>query len=127
MKFLSTTLRGEIEKRIESAQSDVEGDGHDWDAVASDVIRAIASEYPRDVRREILRTELGVDLDEEERDDKAYWDRIEAIESLAECDECGSLIANLSSHEDDCPRVQRARERVDAIRREYGANRGDNR
>ncbi len=62
MRILSTKLHDEIEERIESARRDVEGDGHDWDAVAYDVIQGVAADYPDDVRREILRTELGLGI-----------------------------------------------------------------
>lgn len=73
MKILSTTLRAEVEERIESARRDVEGDGHDWDAVAFDVIQGVASEYPDDVRREILRTELGLGIFPDDPDPIDDW------------------------------------------------------
>jgi hypothetical protein len=68
----------EARRRIASAQIDVEGDGHDWDLVADDVIKNIAIDFDRETQVEIYRTELGLDLDYEEEADRKYWARVEA-------------------------------------------------
>lgn len=111
MRILSTKLHDEIEERIESARRDVEGDGHDWDAVAFDVIQGVAADYPEDVRREILRTELGLGIFPDDPDPIEEWVQPEISETREARDK----------------RLAGARERVEAIRREYGANRGDHR
>lgn len=107
------TKIADAQERIAAAQSDVEGDfGPDaWEQAAYDVIQGIAADYDRATRKEILRIELGVDLDADEKSDREYW----AAQQMR-------LDAPLKEK-----RMVAARERVAAIRHEYGANRGDHR
>ena len=103
----------DAQERITAAQSDVEGDfGPDaWEQAAYDVIQGIAADYDRATRKEILRMELGIDLDADEKSDREYW----AAEQLR-------LDAPLKEK-----RMVAARERIAEIRHELGTNRGDHR
>jgi len=103
----------EAQERIEAAQSDVEGDfGPDaWEQAAHDVIWGIAEDYDRATRKEILRMELGIDLDAHEKSDREYW----AAQQLR-------LDAPAKEK-----RLAAARERINEIRYEHGTNRGGHR
>lgn len=59
---MDQALYEQAKKDVADAEKDIEADGHDWDTVAHDVIPSVILGYPDDVRREILRTELGLGI-----------------------------------------------------------------